>query len=321
MTRLLQNIQTDFPIPVQGNADSATWGKREPSQDLSVTISETPPLTVNDKQFYLAAKFLQRVQQSILRETDLPPTDIRIGRYRSIRFRRFRARQPTIEDWEDLEDKIIKLEPMLSKAMLKRVELKHISGAMLTKWGLFLLFLAIGALAIGITSSTVASSYSPIGVDPPVNDLPSVSFLKVASSIAWSGATGALGSVAFILVNALAIQVDPNVDFTSRTLVRLRMILGALFAIMVPLAFGLHHFDRFNTSTPPNPQDSCLILLPFVLGFSTPLALTILGRLIEVITSLFRLGGTSTDVTRNAPPPTSRRIKNAKAVVLPGHSP
>jgi len=111
-TDLLQSTQTDFSIPSQGCAEIAAWRKREPSQDTLTGISGTPALMVRDKQFYLAAKFLQRVQQSILTETDLPPTDIRIGRYHSVRFRRFRYNfQPTIEDWEDLENKIIKLEP------------------------------------------------------------------------------------------------------------------------------------------------------------------------------------------------------------------
>jgi hypothetical protein len=129
--------------------------------------------------------------------------------------------------------------------------------------------------------------------------------LLLACFIIWSATTGALGSTAFLYVNALSIQVDPKVDLTSRTLVTMRLILGALFAVVLTVPFGFAGFYKFGHDfLIPNQsiefKDSVLLLLPFMLGFSTPLALSILGRFIQSVRTFFGLGEQSDD-SPNAP--------------------
>jgi hypothetical protein len=104
--------------------------------------------------------------------------------------------------------------------------------------------------------------------------------------------TGALGSAAFVYVNALSIQVDPTVNVISIALIRMRLLLGALFALMLALPFGLasfHSLSKSLTSLSSNIdiKEGSLLLLPFLLGFSTPLVLSILNRMVVSIQAFF----------------------------------
>lgn len=186
------------------------------------------------------------------------------------------CRAPTLEEWIEVERKIIALEKYLTPPLRTYVEINHLSGKILEKVALWLLVVSIGAL---LAALLVDNWYVP---------------LFLACFTVWSATTGALGSTAFLYVNALSIQVDPNVDLTSRTLVTMRLILGALFAVILTVPFGYASFHEFGHDFLSNQRmemkDSLLLLLPFTLGFSTPLALSILGRLIQSVRTFFGLG-------------------------------
>ena len=172
---------------------------------------------------------------------------------------------------------------LLAEPEIKIVEIKHIAQEMLARW-------ALGLLLLSITSLLLST----------FTERPS---LLIFFFIIWLCATGALGSAAFVYVNALSIEIDPNVVVTSRTFVKLRLILGALFAMIISLPFHYPVFFKFEHSlkTITNSSEntyqvlsnmdvnSFLLILPFIFGFSTPLVLCILSRLVESVRALFGL--------------------------------
>jgi hypothetical protein len=86
-------------------------------------------------------------------------------------------------------------------------------------------------------------------------------------------------------VNSLAIQADATFDISSKALVQIRMVLGGLFGSVVSLPFGYGSFSTFveQLVTAPaaiEPSQGAMLLLPFLLGFSTSLVLAMLGRLV-----------------------------------------
>jgi hypothetical protein len=99
------------------------------------------------------------------------------------------------------------------------------------------------------------------------------------------------------------LEVDPLVDITNKKLVTVRALLGSLFALILTLPFGFKDFSDFfatihtiqqNTSQADSNQGGSggldkglMLLLPFILGFSTSLVLSILNRLIDVVQTFF----------------------------------
>src|SRR5215510_4179294 len=63
--------------------------------------------------------------------------------------------------------------------------------------------------------------------------------------LSWLMSIGAIGSVAFIGMNALSVQQDITFDLTNTRLMLLRITLGALFGLVLTLPFGFDSFVQF----------------------------------------------------------------------------
>jgi hypothetical protein len=119
----------------------------------------------------------------------------------------------------------------------------------------------------------------------------------------WAAVVGALGGIAFVLLNALGIQVDPTVDVTDRNSMWFRVLLGALFSVVLTFPFGYEPFYRFNThilnapSPDIGPKQAALLFMPLLFGFSTSVVLTVLNRLAESAQTFF--GVSTRSVQRN----------------------
>jgi hypothetical protein len=279
-------------------------------------VTKTPPdgayagFALNDPRFITHLKFLTIIQRVIVsQKLELCDKDkdlLYLGHLHLLHLAPRRNRQskrdcraPTLQEWIEVERRIITLEKYLSGGLLTYVEINHLSGKILEKLALWLLAVSISALIIALL---LDNWYIP---------------LLLACFIIWSATTGALGSTAFLYVNALSIQVDPKVDLTSRTLVTMRLILGALFAVILSVPFGYESFHEFGHNLLISDQsldfkDGLLLLLPFTLGFSTPLALLILGRLVQGVRTFFGLG--------EQPDSTPNASKNGQAGGIPSTS-
>jgi hypothetical protein len=127
----------------------------------------------------------------------------------------------------------------------------------------------------------------------------------------WVISQGGLGACAFIgtqlIARATAIgrnaplsaerSVRPTteaVDLTDENYLRMRIVLGSLFAFLLCFPIARLIMDKINTlfsyeEIPPpiNANDLSLIIVPFIVGFSTSLVLTILNRFISAIQEFF----------------------------------
>jgi hypothetical protein len=198
------------------------------------------------------------------------------------------GRFPTPAEWSELENHTELLFVLLSEP-LRRKFLSSQIPRWVTTTAISLGGLAIIAFIAAFINAYAVTSFGPI-----------ISFLV------WVAALGALGSIAFIGMNALAVQDDATFDLTNDKLIILRIVLGALFGMVLTLPFGYHHFLQFiREIASSNPdaaektntellQQAVALLLPFILGFSTNLVIMILNRFVESVQSFF---------ARSPPPP------------------
>jgi hypothetical protein len=129
--------------------------------------------------------------------------------------------------------------------------------------------------------------------------------------VIWLIALGAIGSAAFIGMNALSIQEDITFDLTNRRLMLLRVALGALFALVLTLPFGFGGFVEFcqailamkgsrSTEVESIKPQAILLLLPFILGFSTTLVIMILNRFVAAVQTFFGAATERPSFSKNA---------------------
>lgn len=154
-------------------------------------------------------------------------------------------------------------------------------------------------------------------------------FFAFIAYVIWLASMGALGAMSFISMNVLSVQEDVTFDLTSSRLLAVRIIIGALFGLVLALPFAWDVFWNFGdliaTSThkvPPLGSHTSLdkddwnqavhLLLPFVLGFSTTLVILVLNRVIAGVRAMFgehQEGAKSPlgNALEHAMPPKSRR--------------
>ena len=150
-----------------------------------------------------------------------------------------------------------------------------------------------------------------VGSQTSVTPNMSANAVRLVCYLSWVMSLGNLGSVAFISVNALAIQSDITFDISNARFVFLRVLIGSLFALMIALPLSVEDFFQFchyigtitlTEESPPGTVTSsptptvratqiAMLLLPFVLGFSTSLVLMIMNRIVETANSLLGING------------------------------
>jgi hypothetical protein len=117
----------------------------------------------------------------------------------------------------------------------------------------------------------------------------------LAFYLIWLAALGSIGSISFLGMNALAVQSDLTFDITNKRLLIMRIVLGALFGIVLTVPFGFKSFVTFLDDLNKGGTDvsagdalkSMLLLLPFILGFSAPLVIMILNQFVQAVQLFF----------------------------------
>jgi len=64
----------------------------------------------------------------------------------------------------------------------------------------------------------------------------------------WTICLGGLGSIAFLSVNALSIQTDVTFELTDKSLLAVRIVLGAFLGLVLSIPFGFDSFIVFCES-------------------------------------------------------------------------
>jgi hypothetical protein len=212
-----------------------------------------------------------------IREEDIPL--LSFGRLNDLRYNE-KGRLPTVDEWEQLDKRSQKLFSYLDDELKKHFELSQTANLIAQ---LPLLFIFVALLIVALLSL--------ITVIFAVDRL-----LLLGCYFLWTALLGAIGAIAFLSMNTLSIHKDITFDLTNKSLLAVRIVLGSLFGFFLSMPFGFYSFVTFWESLAhgtPAPGaanfsfEAALLLLPFVLGFSTSLVILVLHRFVESIAVFF----------------------------------
>ncbi len=252
-------------------------------QDGLGKSEDDPPVVISNVGFGAELRTLRRLRQFVVNQSikdksyDKPTLpDVTLGPLETIlvkdREADTTAREPSSREWDELNSKLQYFYGLLSESERRKFN-----------------FMLAAPRLKAMPMSLVAASILFILI-PALLPGDGVSY---ASFLGWIVTVGALGAIAFVLVNALGIQVDPTVDVTDKDSTMFRVLLGALFSVILTLPFGFPIFKNFITQiVDPNskviePKEAVMLLMPFLFGFSTSLVLTVLNRLVESVQTFF----------------------------------
>jgi hypothetical protein len=260
-------------VPGAGNGSAGAQQQGHPVEGFEISDPE----------------FISRLDQllalrSFLTRQAIPLTGIAsMSHLNLLRVAKRGGRFPTAQEWQLLEQNTDALFGLLSEP-LRRKFLSSQIPIWVTQTAMVLGGVAILAFFSGI-------------ILPGRLGMPELLLLHF---LVWVGALGAIGSIAFIGMNALAVQDDATFDLTNEKLIVLRVALGALFGVVLTLPFGYEYFQKFllgiGGEISPMTEDAeiikraVMLLLPFILGFSTTLVIMILNRFVEAVQSFFGKG-------------------------------
>ena len=257
------------------------------------SLTSVDETRINDRQFIQDLKRLQRLRAFLMQETvsAKEATALSFGRLNLLRYK-LNGREPTQAEWADVERHTRTLFGSLTEPLRRRFVLGEIPVWMAVL-PILLALVALTAL-IGATRQLQDSMY-----------LTPVLKAMLPYYLVWLMSLGALGAVAFIGMNALYVQHDITFDVTNRTLMLLRISLGALFGLVLTVPFGFAAFKQFlgrmifselgkEWGQPTTETTQALLLvLPFVLGFSASLVIMVLNRLVDAAQAFFGRTGIS----------------------------
>jgi hypothetical protein len=213
-----------------------------------------------------------------IRDEDVPM--LSFGKLNHLRYWE-KGRLPTVEEWEQLDRHSLKLFSYLDDGLRKEFELSQTAKLIA---GLPWLFIFVALLFVAVLSM--------LTVMFAVDNL----LLLSGCYVLWTLLLGAIGAIAFLSMNTLSIQKDITFDLTNKNLLAVRIGLGSLFGFFLSVPFGFYSFGAFwesVTHRTPAPSsasfsfEAALLLLPFVLGFSTSLVILVLNKVVESITVFF----------------------------------
>jgi hypothetical protein len=277
-------------MSVQTVAESAT--ALEPSPVSAFTFAPRQPGSdaddvkkISDGQFMTEVQRLRDLSSFLNNEAvvvSLPEEDMQIMGYLFTLVESSRGRAPTGPEWAAVAKYNRLLFQIISESQRRRFLLGRISVG----FARLPLVLAIVPLI------SLLGSLLIVGLAPE-SDMPEpVMFAAVTSFyLFWLMSLGAIGSIAFIGMNALAVQQDITFDLLNSRLIYLRVALGALFSLILTLPYGSSGFFNFILSLLGKAHltsaEQLLLVIPFLLGFSTSLVIMILNRLLEAAQSFF----------------------------------
>jgi hypothetical protein len=262
--------QTVAPGPSTGRSFCFFQRRSTPHDD---------PNAIRDSRFInqfatlTSLKTLLLTQGVRIHEEDAPL--LLFGNLNHLRYNE-KGRLPTVEEWEQLDKRSHKLFSYLDDGLRKRFELSQTANLIA---GLPLLFIFVALLSL------MAAVFAVNG-----------NVLLLGCYFLWTAFLGAIGAISFLSMNALSIQNDVTFDLTNKSLLAVRIVLGSLFGVVMSIPFGFYSFINFCESiargTPALGAanfglEAALLLLPFVLGFSTSLVILVLSKFVESITVFF----------------------------------
>lgn len=254
---------------------------------------------ISDRRFAAQLETIKKLKQFLFDEKASLPVDslenIDLGALNNLTYAAD-GRLPTEAEWKALDQKLTGLTPLLTPALRWKLRIRELRFFFITVPLFFMAATVVATFALALlmtfgdeTSILFTASY-------------------VVTFLLWTLSQGALGACAFLCVTATlhALKERPTssalyqpIDVTDENILSIRVILGALFALLIALPVGgrsvLVLYDAFTNKHPiPTIEDWIVVLVPFMFGFSTTLVLAIFSRVIAGISALF---GISSDTT------------------------
>jgi hypothetical protein len=235
---------------------------------------DSDPNAIRDMRFMNRLTTLTRLQTFLLSEgVHIRAEDAPLFSFGTLYQLRYhdRGRLPTVDEWKFLDDERGKRFQLMEAANL-------IAGLPI--------LLIVVAFLLAFLSLMIAI-------------ITSDSYLLFCWYFLWTMCLGALGSIAYLSVNALSIQTDIPFDLTNKSLLAVRIVLGSLFGLVLSIPFGFDGFVAFSESILRHAAgdggntvirfslQAVLLLLPFILGLSTSLVILVLNRFVESIAFFF----------------------------------
>jgi hypothetical protein len=261
------------------------------------SAAEASEYCINDEFFIRDLERLKTLRSFLIEQAVCPPgqTALKFGQLNLLRFGTT-GRMPTEEEWSLVEELTQSLFGLLTPGLRRNFLMGR-----LPKWvtlvAIGFAVLAVLALIISVLLVQDAANAFHAGDSTTAAAPESLSFSLILPYIIWLLSLGAIGSTAFIGMNALSVQEDATFDLTNERLMCLRIALGALFALVLSLPFGFPDFVSYcwklisNSRTTASGADfsmrAIMLLLPFVLGFSTSLVIMILNRFVDAVQTFF----------------------------------
>jgi hypothetical protein len=282
---------------------------------------------VSDVTFFEHVERLKELHYFLYQEAvPITPSDassLKMGNLRALYYDKD-GRPPTAEEWNQVESQTQAIFIFLSPALRRKF--------LMTGTPSIVLWMPVYLLSIAVISIVIPVATFNWGW---------LTTLILIFYLVWLGSLGAVGALAYVGMNALSIQDDVTFDLSSVRLITLRVVLGALFAVVLTLPFGYSNFIDFcrylATYNGSQPHDilqqltaqALSLLLPFVLGFSTPSVILILNQLVEAVQTFFgrRQGSTDTafvgitpaDRTKKSEPESGPQIRGWRASMRIAH--
>ena len=252
--------------------------------------TDETPFQRNDPDFIAQVDNLRRMKgfliQSGVKLQDPDRDVLAMNAYlNSLKYNR-NAADPTNEDWRNVDATRFALSGYLTGDRLTRFQLR-----LAPKFLFYLPALFAAAIVFCLCVMYLPPTWSfgtwlfnkPVPGDP--NEIPSAWFL--VGVIGWTIGLGGLGAIVSLYINALSIEVDRTVDVSDPGFVLMRIIIGCLFGFVLGLPTILPHAgDRpweWLQKSADTKDATVYLITPFVYGFSTPLVIAVMHRMIETI--------------------------------------
>jgi hypothetical protein len=261
--------------PASNRKDIARWRRWFPKPYYN-------PNAIGDMRFIQQLAALKSLKAFLLTEgVTILPEDAPLFSFGTLNQLQYRegGRLPTVEEWDLLDQRSQKLVGYLDDPLRSRFQLRQTANLIA---GLPVAFIIVAL--IFLVFATLTSDRT----------------LLLLAYLSWTICLGGLGAIAFLSVNALSIQTDVTFDLTDKSLLAVRIVLGSFLGLVLSIPFGFDSFVAFCESigrAAPDPGtpntivsvrlQAALLLLPFIVGFSTSLVILMLKRLVESIAVFF----------------------------------
>jgi hypothetical protein len=262
-------------------------------QTLSLALgNKDRQIFIADRRFIKQLNEIHQLKQFLFEEkVKFDPAklgSIDLGELNNLGYRPT-GRLPTPEEWLLLDEKLTALTAYLDDELRPKIRIRQLA----TYFGILPL-----ALLFIVAISTIAYALYPYILTRGTLAWYAVFYMTM---LIWTISQGALGACAYLGTRitlkkgqdtSTSDLLGDAVDITDLNVLRMRIILGSLFAFVIGLPLSLQALNNvsnllFDSSAKPTAADFAFILAPFLLGFSTNLVLAILSRGVASIQTFF----------------------------------